>query len=133
MTDTAGTTSPPNRRLDGVSNWLLGRGPMRRLTVMHCLHAAAETFFTVSMAGSIFFNVSADAARPRVLLFLVITLAPFLVMAPLVGPVIDRVRGGIGGVVVATFGVRMALVLLLAQQLRTLALFPLAFGVLDVA
>jgi hypothetical protein len=133
MTDTAGANYPSNRWLDGVSNWLLGRGPMRRLTVMHCLHAAAETFFTVSMAGSIFFNVSADAARPRVLLFLVITLAPFLVMAPLVGPVIDRVRGGIGGVIVATFIVRVALVLLLAQQLRTLALFPLAFGVLVVA
>jgi hypothetical protein len=47
--------------------------------------------------------------------------------------VIDRVRGGIGGVVVGTFAVRAVLVLLLAQQLRTLALFPLAFGVLVVA
>jgi hypothetical protein len=133
MTDAVVLTSPPATWLDNFSGWLLGRGRMRPFTVMHCLHAAAETFFTVSMAGSIFFSVSADAARPRVLLFLVITLAPFLVMAPLVGPVIDRVRGGIGGVVVATFVVRAALVLLLAQQLRTLALFPLAFGVLVVA
>jgi hypothetical protein len=100
---------------------------------MHCLHSAAETCFAISMAGSIFFSVSAEAARPRVLLFLGVTLAPFLVMAPLVGPVIDRVRGGIGGVVVGTFAVRAVLVLLLAQQLRTLALFPLAFGVLVVA
>lgn len=117
----------------GVVVWFVGRGHFRRFTAMHCLHAAAETCFTVSMAGSIFFSVSADAARPRVLLFLGVTLAPFLVMAPLVGPVIDRVRGGIGGVVVSTFVVRAVLVLLLAQQLRTLALFPLAFGVLVVA
>ena len=35
--------------------------------------------------------------------------------------------------IVGTFAVRAILVLLLAQQLRTLALFPLAFGVLVVA
>jgi hypothetical protein len=116
-----------------VGGWMLGTGRLRGFTAMHCVHAAAETCFTISLAGSIFFSVSADAARPRVLLFLVITLAPFLVMAPLVGPVIDRVRGGIGRVVVATFVVRAALVLLLAEQLRTLALFPLAFGVLVTA
>jgi hypothetical protein len=119
--------------LSAVTNWMVGSGRLRGFTVMHCLHSAAETCFTSSMAASIFFSVSADAARPRVLLFLVITLAPFLVMAPLVGPVIDRVRGGIGRVVVGTFAVRAILVLLLAQQLRTLALFPLAFGVLVVA
>lgn len=121
------------RARDGLVVWFLGRGGFRRFTVMHCLHSAAETCFAVSMAGSIFFSVSAEAARPRVLLFLGVTLAPFLVMAPLVGPLIDRVRGGIGNVVVGTFVVRAVLVLLLAPQLRTLALFPLAFGVLVVA
>ena len=129
----AGDASRSVGVLGGVANWMVGSGRLRGFTVMHCLHAAAETCFTISMAASIFFSVSADAARPRVLLFLVISLAPFLVMAPLVGPVIDRVRGGIGRVVVGTFAVRAILVLLLAQQLRTLALFPLAFGVLVVA
>ena len=119
--------------LGHLTRWMFGTGRLRGFTVMHCLHSAAETCFTISLAGSIFFSVSADAARPRVLLFLVITLAPFLVMAPLVGPVIDRVRGGIGRVVVGTFVLRATLVLLLAQQLRTLALFPLAFGVLVLA
>ena len=129
----AGDASRSVGVMGGVANWMVGSGRLRGFTVMHCLHAAAETCFTISMAASIFFSVSADAARPRVLLFLVISLAPFLVMAPLVGPVIDRVRGGIGRVVVGTFAVRAILVLLLAQQLRTLALFPLAFGVLVVA
>jgi MFS family permease len=85
------------------------------------------------MAGSIFFNVSADAARPRVLLYLVVTLAPFLVMAPLVGPIVDRVRGGLATTMIASFVARAVLALLLAENLRTLLLFPLAFGVLVVA
>jgi MFS family permease len=113
-----------------VRRWLLGPPHVDRLTVAHCLHAAGEAFFTVSMAGSIFFSVSPDAARPRVLLFLVVTLTPFLFMAPLVGPVVDRVHGGLGSTMVASFVIRSFLALLLAENLRTLLLFPLAFGML---
>lgn len=118
------------RRLhDGV----LGPGRQARLTVVHCVHSAAEAFFTVSLAGSIFFSVSPDAARPRVLLFLVLALAPFLVMSPLIGPVVDRVRGGLAAAMIATFVVRAVLVVLVAANLRTLLLFPLVFGVLVTA
>jgi hypothetical protein len=116
-----------------ITHWFLGPGHQARLTVTHCVHSAAEAFFTVSMAGSIFFSVSPDAARPRVLLFLVLTLAPFLVMAPLIGPIVDRVRGGLPAVMITTFGVRAILAVALAQHLRDLLLFPLAFGILVVA
>ena len=40
-----------------------------------------DAFFTVSLAGSLFFNVSFDAARPRILLYLVLTMAPFALVA----------------------------------------------------
>lgn len=126
-------TSEEGSPARSARNWLIGPPHVDRLTITHCVHAAAETFFTVSMAGSIFFSVSPDAARPRVLLFLVLTLGPFLVMAPLVGPFVDRVRGGLPTTMVATFIVRTVLALLLAQNLRTLLLFPLAFGILVVA
>lgn len=112
---------------------MVGPGRQPRLTITHCFHSAAEAFFTVSLAGSIFFNVSPDAARPRVLLFLVLALAPFLVMAPLIGPVVDRLRGGLATTMVATFVVRAALVIFVAANLRNLLLFPLVFGVLVVA
>lgn len=121
------------RILDATGEWLLGPGPQARLTAVHCAHSAAETFFTVAMAGSIFFSVSADAARPRVLLFLVLTLAPFLVMAPLIGPFVDRVRGGLPAVMMTTFVLRAVLALALARHLRDALLFPLAFGILVLA
>lgn len=116
-----------------LQRWFLGPAHVDRLTITHCVHGSAEAFFTVSMAGSIFFSVSPDAARPRVLLFLILTLTPFLVMAPLFGPFVDRVRGGLGTTIVATFGVRAALALMLAGNLRTALLFPLAFAILVVA
>lgn len=138
--DRVGHAAPADEAPEGdqvghgaLRTWLIGSPHVDRLTLTHCVHAAGEAFFTVSMAGSIFFSVSPDAARPRVLLFLVVTLAPFLVMAPLVGPVVDRIRGGLASTMVASFVVRAGLALLLAENLRSLFLFPLAFGMLVVA
>ena len=127
------STSRTSRIRNSIRAWFLGSDRQARLTITHCVHSAAETFFTVSMAGSIFFNVSVEAARPRVLLYLVVTLAPFLIMAPLVGPIVDRARGGLATTMIASFVARAVLALLLAENLRTLLLFPLAFGVLVVA
>lgn len=110
-----------------------GPGKEADLTILHCIHSVGEGFFIVSLAGSIFFAVSPDAARPRVLLFLVLTLAPFLVMAPLVGPFVDRIRGGLVVAAATSLAVRAGLALLLAENLRTLFLFPLAFAMLVAA
>lgn len=115
----------PLRRVDG---WLFGTGHIAALTRVHSVHSAAESCFVVSLAGSIFFSVSPDAARPRVLLFLTLTLAPFLLVAPFLDPVVRRVRGGLSATIIVTFVVRAALALAIAQQLRTLALFPLVFA-----
>ncbi len=97
---------------------------------MHGLNAAADAFVTVSLAGSLFFNVSVGAARPRLLFYLAITMAPFVVLAPLIGPFVDRVRGGQRTVLVAASVGRAALTLALVEDLRTLLMFPEAFGIL---
>jgi len=117
----------------GVGRWFCGPGGQARLTIAHCLQNAASTLFTVSLAGSIFFSVSPDAARWRVLLFLALSLAPFLVMAPLVGPVVDRVRGGLPMAMVLAFATQAVLAAALAPRLGSPLLFPLAFGVLVAA
>lgn len=103
---------------------------LHRLSIVHGLSAAADAFFTVSLADSLFFNISIEAARPRILLYLALTMAPFAVLAPFIGPFIDRVRGGQRTVMVATMVGRAALTLALVQDLKTLWMFPEAFGVL---
>lgn len=117
----------------GAGRWFCGPDGQARLTITHCLQNAASTFFTLSLAGSIFFSVSPDAARWRVLLFLALSLAPFLVMAPLVGPVVDRVRGGLPIAMVLAFASQAVLAAALAPRLGSPLLFPLAFGVLVAA
>ncbi len=66
----------------------------RRLAITHALMMGGDAAMVVALADSLFFNIDLDAARSRVMLFLVISFAPFLVIAPLIGPLIDRVAGG---------------------------------------
>ena len=84
----------------------------------------------VALADSFFFDVDPAAARGKVLLFLVISFAPFLLVAPLIGPVIDRIRGGRRFVVQAVAAARIVLQLLMMRFADELALFPLVFAAL---
>jgi hypothetical protein len=87
----------------------------------------------LSLVGSLFFNVSVDAARPRILFYLALTMAPFAILAPLIGPVIDRLRGGHRAVLLLSLGLRAVIALLLASQLKTLLLYPEAFIIVVAA
>ena len=109
---------------------MLGDGGADQLLPVQAFSTFGETMFTVSLVGSLFFSVSLDAARPRILLYLAVTMAPFLVLAPLIGPLIDRVKGGHRIVLMAALGGRAVLALLLATQLKGLLLYPLAFTIL---
>ncbi len=68
------------------------RKPFGRLALVHCLQAAGTTFVTISLAGSLFFSISPDAAESKVLLYLLITIAPFAVVGPALSPLLDRGR-----------------------------------------
>lgn len=107
-----------------------GPPPVDKLVRTSAFSSAADTFVAVSLAGSLFFNVSVDAARPRIILYLVLTMAPFAIVAPLIGPFVDRVRGGHRWVIGAACLGRALLCLALAFQLRSLWLYPLAFSIL---
>src|SRR5690348_1374508 len=65
-----------------------------RLSRTHALAMAGDTLITLALAGSLFFSISPTAARGRVALSLVLTMAPFAVVAPLLGPAIDRSSRG---------------------------------------
>ena len=100
----------------------------RRLAITHALMMGGDAAMVVALADSLFFDIDLDAARSRVLLFLVIGFAPFLVVAPLIGPLIDRVAGGRRFVIQMVALARVILTLLMAQYLDALALFPLVFA-----
>lgn len=104
--------------------------PFGRLALAQVLMLAGDTLVTISLAGSLFFSISPDAAKSRVFLYLVITLAPFAVVAPLLGPLIDRTRGGRRAMVVLSALARCAICPLMATDTHSLLLFPEAFLIL---
>jgi len=107
-----------------------GPTPFARLGYTQAASVAGDAFVTVSLAGSLFFNVGPDAARGKVLLYLALTLAPFAVVAPLIAPVLDRTRGGRRLVIVLAAAGRAVLAIVMAQNLDGLLLYPAAFGIL---
>jgi hypothetical protein len=106
------------------------RSPFGRLALVHVLMTAGDTLLTISLAGSLFFSISPDAAKSKVLLYLFLTMAPFAVVAPILGPLIDRSRGARRAMVVFSGAARAVVCVLLVGQLKTLLLFPLAFVML---
>jgi len=111
----------------------LGDNGAWALLPVQVFHSAGEALFALSLVGSLFFNVSVDAARPRILLYLAVTMAPFAVLAPLIGPIIDRLPGGHRAVLLVSVGGRAVAALLLATQLKTLLFYPQAFVIVVLA
>jgi MFS family permease len=104
--------------------------PFARLARAHGLSSAGDTLVAVGLAGSLFFSISPDAARARVALYLLLTMAPFAVVAPFIGPLIDRRRGGRRRMVLVSLAMRCILCLLIADHVNDMLLFPLAFAAL---
>jgi hypothetical protein len=115
---------------DSLGVLLDQRTPFGRLALVHVLMTAGDTLLTVSLAGSLFFSISPEAAKGKVILYLVLTMAPFALVAPLLGPVIDRSRGARRAMVVLSAVCRAVTCLVMAGALKSLLLFPEAFTML---
>src|SRR5699024_3252762 len=63
-------------------------------------------------------------------LALALTMVPFTVLAPIIGPTLDRIKGGRRWVMVGANALRVIVCLLIVGELDTLMLYPLAFMVL---
>lgn len=109
-----------------------GETGLSRLIEVHGLHNAGDAVVAISLAGSLFFSVPTGEARGQVLLFLLLTLLPFSIIAPFVGPFLDRFRHGRRWAIGSMMAVRAILCLILASSLDEAAWwqFPVALGIL---
>jgi MFS family permease len=107
--------------------------PFGRLAVAHATAVVGDACLTVSLAGSIFFSQNVGESRSQVLLYLLITIAPFAVVGPIIGPALDRSRAGRRTLLaIGCFG-RAVVCFLMIGQLDSVLLFPLAFLALVLA
>jgi hypothetical protein len=90
---------------------------------------AADAMVTVALAGTVFFSAPSEAQRGNVLLYLLMTMAPFALVAPVIGPALDRVQHGRRWVMAATALGRAVLAIVMAMHFTDLlVLFPAALG-----
>src|SRR5579862_6366148 len=75
-------------RVTGASG--AARTGLSSLVELTAAASIADAFVAVSLAGTIFFSTNIDQARGRVVLFLLVTMAPFAIFTPVIGPALDR-------------------------------------------
>jgi MFS family permease len=93
------------------------------------LSYGTDAMITVALAGTVFFGASANAQRGNVLLYLLITVAPFAVVAPVIGPALDRLQHGRRWAMAATAIGRAVLAIIMAgHPSDLLVLYPCALG-----
>ena len=81
------------------------RSGLARLVELHAVGSAADAAFTISLASTVL-ALPTGQARGQVALFLATTMAPFVVLSPLIGPLLDRYRHGRRWAIGATLALR---------------------------
>jgi hypothetical protein len=109
------------------------RSGLAALLWTHSLQAAGDALVAVSLASTAFFQVSAEAARGKIALYLLLTLLPFSLLVPVAGPLLDRFPHGRRNVLAATTGGRGLVAWTLAGSVASLALYPQALAILVLA
>jgi MFS family permease len=110
-----------------------GRTGLSNLIELNAAASAGDAFVAVALAGTLFFSASVSQARSQVALALLVTMAPFAVLAPLIGPMLDKVQQGRRYILAGTLLARGLLCWGMAGAVLyhdSVELLPAAFGVL---
>jgi len=104
---------------------------LTHLTYAVMANYAVDAALAVALAGTLFFAAATAESTGRVLLYLVITVAPFAVVAPFIGPMLDRLQSGRRlALAVTNFG-RALLAILMAfnfSHFNPWVIYPCALG-----
>lgn len=76
-------------RADGAD-----KSGLTSLTYAVMLNYASDAAMAVALANTLFFAATSGQGRGRVALYLLITIAPFALVAPVIGPALDRIQRG---------------------------------------
>ncbi|AZG45595.1 hypothetical protein D7316_02191 [Gordonia insulae] len=117
------------------------RSGLTALTLPVIANFAVDAAMAVALANTLFFAAATGESKTNVGLYLALTIAPFALIAPLIGPMLDRLQHGRRIAMATTFGLRVVLALLIlansswdatTQQLQydPWVLYPCALGLL---
>ena len=102
----------------------------RDLAVAHVASTFGDTLVAVALAGTLFFSVPSTEARGNVVLYLLLTVAPFALIGPLLGRLLDRRPSATRLALVGSALLRVLAGVWAVWLLDGLLLFPIAFVLL---
>ncbi|MBF6332551.1 MFS transporter [Nocardia transvalensis] len=108
-------------RADGA-----GESGLTALVYATMANFAVDAALGVALANTLFFASATAESKSKVALYLLITIAPFAVIAPLIGPLLDRLQRGRRLALASSFAARVVVALLLIFNMDSWALYPLA-------
>ncbi|CRZ18745.1 major facilitator superfamily transporter [Mycolicibacterium neworleansense] len=98
---------------------------------------AVDAAMAVALANTLFFAAASGESKSKVALYLLITIAPFAVIAPLIGPALDRLQHGRRMALAASFALRTVLIVVLIANYDgatgsypSWVLYPCALGMM---
>lgn len=111
-------------RADGAD-----KSGLTALTYATMLNYASDAAMAVALANTLFFSpTSTDSSKGKVALYLLITVAPFALIAPVIGPMLDRIQRGRRLAMCASAVGQALMCLLMATNFDTWLLYPGALG-----
>ncbi|MGH3786260.1 MAG: MFS transporter [Pseudonocardiaceae bacterium] len=110
-----------------------GRSGLSSLTYATMLDYAANAAIAVALANTLFFAAATAESRANVALYLLITVAPFAVVAPVIGPLLDRLQHGRRAAMALSFAGRAFLLIVMAVHVHDWLLYPAALGFMVLA
>ncbi len=106
------------------------RSGLTALTYAVMSNYAVDAAVAVALANTLFFAAATAESSGKVLLYLVITVAPFAIVAPLIGPALDRLQRGRRIALAASSFARAVLAIIMAFNFDSWVLYPAALGML---
>ncbi|MFZ2177227.1 MAG: MFS transporter [Rhodococcus sp. (in: high G+C Gram-positive bacteria)] len=100
------------------------------LTYAVMTNNATDAAIAVALANTLFFSAATGEDKTKVALYLLITIAPFAIIAPLIGPMLDRLQHGRRLALATSFGLRTILAITLVFNFDSWVLYPAALGMM---
>lgn len=104
------------------------RSGLTALTYTTMMSYALDAAVAVALANTLFFAAATAESKTNVALYLAITVAPFSLVAPVVGPLLDRLQRGRRAALAVSFAGRAVLAVVMASGYDTWVLYPAALG-----
>lgn len=98
------------------------------LTYAVMCNYASDAAMAVALANTLFFAAAAGESTTKVALYLLITVAPFGLIAPVIGPLLDRIQHGRRIALAATYGISVLALIVMAFHFQDWLLYPAALA-----